>query len=178
MLCFYRWSAQGKFFGRLGEDSISIYETPVSCHPVYSPKNHSLCGNIFLSLLSGSFHFEISWQDKWQVNAVHVWLHPLHHYSSSHILLTVLSTFCMVLARRICVTIRRFLIWWSFPFFLMTFTFDSRVRLWGDASHSKGLQICWITFCSIRRNHSLTMRYEHFDSLSLLHNFHRRIAMK
>ena len=52
MLCFYRWSAQGKFFGRLGEDSISIYETPVSCHPVYSPKNRSLCGNIFLSLLS------------------------------------------------------------------------------------------------------------------------------
>ena len=47
MLCFYRWSAQGKFFGRLGEDSISIYETPVSCHPVYSPKNRSLCGNIF-----------------------------------------------------------------------------------------------------------------------------------
>ncbi|XP_058950716.2 eukaryotic translation initiation factor 3 subunit B-like [Pocillopora verrucosa] len=24
----FRWSAQGKFFGRLGEDSISIYETP------------------------------------------------------------------------------------------------------------------------------------------------------
>ena len=47
MLCFYRWSAQGKFFGRLGEDSISIYETPVSCHPEYSPKNRSLCGNIF-----------------------------------------------------------------------------------------------------------------------------------
>ena len=59
MLCFYRWSAQGKFFGRLGEDSISIYETPVSCHPVYSPKNRSLCGNIFLLLLSGSYHFEI-----------------------------------------------------------------------------------------------------------------------
>ena len=97
MLCFYRWSAQGKFFGRLGEDSISIYETPVSCHPVYSPKNRYLCGNIFLSLLSGSFHFEISWQDKWQVNAVHVWLHPLHHYSSSHVLLTVLSTFCIVI---------------------------------------------------------------------------------
>lgn len=27
----YRWSAQGKYFARLGEDSISIYETPVSC---------------------------------------------------------------------------------------------------------------------------------------------------
>jgi len=24
----FKWSAQGKFFARLGEDSISIYETP------------------------------------------------------------------------------------------------------------------------------------------------------
>ena len=31
LFCFHRWSAKGKYFGRLGEDSISIYETPVSC---------------------------------------------------------------------------------------------------------------------------------------------------
>ena len=31
LFCFHRWSAKGNYFGRLGEDSISIYETPVSC---------------------------------------------------------------------------------------------------------------------------------------------------
>ena len=36
---------------------------------------------------------------------------------SMHILLTVLCTFLKVLTRRICLTIKSFFTWWSFPLF-------------------------------------------------------------
>ena len=42
---------------------------------------------------------------------------PLHHNISMHILHTVLYTFSTVLARRICLTIKRFFSWLSFPLF-------------------------------------------------------------
>ena len=45
---------------------------------------------------------------------------------------TVLFTFPMELTKRICLTIRRFLNWWLFSLILMTFTFHSRVVLWGE----------------------------------------------
>ena len=130
MLCFYRWSAQGKFFGRLGEDSISIYETPVSCHPEYSPKNRSLCGNIFSHFCREVFILKYCGKRKVLSNR---WILSMSDFTLYIITVVVIfsSLFSLhfVLTRRICVTIRRFLIWWSFPFFLITFTFDSRVRL-------------------------------------------------
>ena len=42
---------------------------------------------------------------------------PLHSIISIHILHTVLCTFTKVLTRRICLTIKIFSSWWSFPFF-------------------------------------------------------------
>ena len=56
----------------------------------------------------------------------------MHHHTSGHVLHTVLFTFPMELTKRICLTIRRFLNWWLFSFILMTFTFHSRVVLWGE----------------------------------------------
>ena len=44
---------------------------------------------------------------------------PLHPNISMHILHTVLYTFHKVLRRRICLTIRTFFSWWSFPVFFL-----------------------------------------------------------
>ena len=44
---------------------------------------------------------------------------PLHPNISMHILHTVLYTFHKVLRRRICLTIRTFFRWWSFPVFFL-----------------------------------------------------------
>ena len=59
-----------------------------------------------------------------------------------HILHTVLSTFFMVMTRRICLTIRSFLNWQSFPLFPLSSWF---VQGWYckeklDGGHSWGLQ--------------------------------------
>ena len=52
---------------------------------------------------------------------IYNWLHdvfnPLHPNIRMHILHTVLYTFPNVLARRICLTIKRFFSWILFPFF-------------------------------------------------------------
>ena len=45
-------------------------------------------------------------------------INPLHPNISMHILHTVLYTFLKVLTRRICLTIKSFFSWWSFPLFL------------------------------------------------------------
>ena len=45
-------------------------------------------------------------------------VNPWHLSVSIHILHTVLYTFPWVLTRRICLTIRSFFRWWSFPVFL------------------------------------------------------------
>ena len=42
---------------------------------------------------------------------------PSHSKISIHILNTVLYTFPIVLTKRICLAIKSFFIWWSFPFF-------------------------------------------------------------
>lgn len=44
-------------------------------------------------------------------NSAEIYLNPLHRKISIHILRTVPSTFHMVTTRRICVTIKSFLIW-------------------------------------------------------------------
>ena len=44
--------------------------------------------------------------------------HHLHPNINMHILHTVLYTFPKVLTRRICLTIKSFFSWWSFPLFL------------------------------------------------------------
>ena len=52
---------------------------------------------------------------------IYIWLHdvfnPLHPNIRMHILHTVLYTFPDVLARRICLTIKRLFSWLSFPLF-------------------------------------------------------------
>ena len=72
-----------------------------------------------------------------------------------NILQTVLHTFPKVLTRRICLTIKSFFSWWSFPFILMTLG-DSGVIIYKlDASHSQrlsfvGCQACiwlWTKLC-------------------------------
>ena len=45
------------------------------------------------------------------------WVNPLHPNISIHILHTVLYTFPKVLTRRICLPIKSFFRWWSFPLF-------------------------------------------------------------
>ena len=42
-------------------------------------------------------------------------IHSLHHSIRVHVLPTVPYKFCKALTRRICLTIKSFFIWWSFP---------------------------------------------------------------
>ena len=44
-------------------------------------------------------------------------LNPLHANISMHILHTIINTFPKVLTRRICLLIKSFFHWWSFPLF-------------------------------------------------------------
>ena len=45
-------------------------------------------------------------------------VHPLHSEINMQILHTVFYKFPKVLTRRICLTIKRFFSWWSFPLFV------------------------------------------------------------
>ena len=54
---------------------------------------------------------------------------PLHPNISVHILHTVLCTFPKVLTRRICLTIKSFFSWWSFPLFSL---FNLGVTFYGE----------------------------------------------
>ena len=58
----------------------------------------------------------------------------LHPDISMHILHTVLYTFPKVLTRRICLTIKSFISWWSFPLF--SWHFDLMLVLWGEIRSS------------------------------------------
>ena len=79
---------------------------------------------------------------------IYNWLHdvfnPLHSNIRMHILQTVLYIFPYVLARRICLTIKRFFSWLSFPLFswpqCVTQGWYWIEKL--DASHSQGLKCC------------------------------------
>ena len=67
---------------------------------------------------------------------------PQHHNISMHILHNVLYLFPKVLRRRICLTIKSFLSWWSFLIFSWLL---SVIQGWSckeklDASHSWGLK--------------------------------------
>ena len=64
---------------------------------------------------------------------------PLHPNISMHILRTVLYTFPKMLIRRICITIKGFLSWWSFPLFSRSQMNDSEVLLLGETR-------CWSHF--------------------------------
>ena len=46
-----------------------------------------------------------------------IFLTPLHHIISMHILLSVFYTFPKVLTKRICQRMKSFFNWWSFPLF-------------------------------------------------------------
>ena len=68
-------------------------------------------------------------------------LNSLHPNISIHILHTVLYTFPKVLKRRICLLIKSFFHWWSFPLFSWP---QCAIQGWYcgeklDADHSKGL---------------------------------------
>ena len=55
---------------------------------------------------------------RWLASGCHVLqslFHPLHPNASLHMLHTLLQTFPKVLIKRICLTIKSFFSWWSFP---------------------------------------------------------------
>ena len=66
--------------------------------------------------ISNSHNIIIIWKKKFDMKAS---FNPLHPNISMHILHTVLCTFPKVLRRRICLTIRTFFSWWSFPVFFL-----------------------------------------------------------
>ena len=57
-------------------------------------------------------------QKRFQLQVKAALFNPLHPNISRHILPTFFYTFPMVLTRRICLTIKIFFSWWSFPLFL------------------------------------------------------------
>ena len=78
--------------------------------------------------------------DNW--DSTHLFtLNPLHPNISIHIHHTVLCTFTKVLTRRLCLTIKSFFSWWSFPLFSWPLCV---IQWWyckeKDASHSNGLK--------------------------------------
>ena len=56
-------------------------------------------------------------------------LNPLHPNISMHILHAVLHTFPDVLTRRICLTLKSFFSWWSFPLTFDVFTCNRMTKL-------------------------------------------------
>ena len=101
----------------------------------------------------------MSYQATWDLNFMqrlgisHILLifarvsHPNHQHSNirMHILHTVLYTFPKVLTRRICLTIKNYFIWWSFPLFLQLYVWFRddmlcwEIRQW-SLSRVKGLK--------------------------------------
>ena len=90
----------------------------IYCHlRAYFPK--FLCNKDvfekFMSKISGIlniFFFGVS-----SHKGSHMCIKPLHSNISMHILHTVLYTFPNVLTRRICLAVKSYLCWWSFPLF-------------------------------------------------------------
>ena len=73
-------------------------------------------------------------------------VNPLHPSISMHILHTVLFTFPKALSRRICLTIKSFFSWWSYPLFSRL---SCTIQGWYcmeklDASPSYGLKGLWL----------------------------------
>ena len=99
---------------------------------------------IFLFLIVDMKRSKIAWKLKLN-QIVETILNSLHPNINIHILLTVLFTFPMVLTRRICLRIRSFLNWWSFPFFSLPLYLiqacSCREKL--ETSHSLGLKCSW-----------------------------------
>ena len=100
--------------------------------------------NFFLFLIVDMKRSKIAWKLKLN-QIVETILNSLHPNINIHILLTVLFTFPMVMTRRICLRIRSFLNWWSFPFFSLPLYLiqacSCREKL--ETSHSLGLKCSW-----------------------------------